>query len=512
MHSEPFKDVERALRELSRLRLIIRSLPEPVAIFDTEGRITFANPAMRRFVGPYEKDANTMATVRRLKARHRDNTPLSEEDLPWVRPMRGQPITDEVVCYDDEQGQMRYLQYSAAPMREDGKITGIVAVGRDITKLEYARQEAAERQSMLESILSSMADGLIFFDREGRIIRMNDIAARVLEFEERQRRGTMWERVNAIILETPQGKPVPREDMPFYRALHGEIVRNVPLVAKCREGGTHHLLFSAAPMRRQDGEIRGVVVTFSDISLLHEIDMERETFIHTISHDLRSPLAAVRGFAHMLKDDLQAQHVNGETMQFLNLLESNAVKMSNMISDLVDSARLESGRVPIRKQRLDLYPYLHGVLGRSPTAIDIRRIRLNIPADLPPVCGDPDRLDRVMLNLLSNALKFSEPDTDVIVSVQAQEHDVLVAIQDFGMGISPQDIPHLFSRYHVAKMTKSAESVGLGLYITRLLVEAHDGHIWVDSELNRGSTFYFTLRRVDKENGSSCNGSHARKR
>ena len=168
--------------------------------------------------------------------------------------------------------------------------------------------------------------------------------------------------------------------------------------------------------------------------------------------------------------------------------------MNVMIEDLLDAARFEGGQLNLHKQTVDLHAYLGDLLQRASAMLDTSRIRVEFALELPAVAADADRLDRIFINLLSNAVKYSTPGTPIIISVKQQAEAVLIAVTDQGPGISPDDLPHLFQRfYRVKSSAQKTEGIGLGLYITRLLVEAHGGHIWVESTPGKGSTFSFTL-------------------
>lgn len=165
-------------------------------------------------------------------------------------------------------------------------------------------------------------------------------------------------------------------------------------------------------------------------------------------------------------------------------------------------ARAEGGQLILNRQQVLLDSYLTDLLACSGTALDTRRIRLEIPADLSPVYADYDRLERIVINLLSNALKYSPAESPVIVRARQADGQVEVAIQDFGVGISQEDREHLFERFYRAGSERKTEGVGLGLYISRTLVEAHGGRIWVESEPGKGSTFFFSLPIIAGKEGN----------
>jgi len=167
--------------------------------------------------------------------------------------------------------------------------------------------------------------------------------------------------------------------------------------------------------------------------------------------------------------------------------------MNAMILDLVDSARLEANQLRMEPASVDLRSFVLDLQGRLAGALAMDRVRVQIPEGLPQVSADPNRLERILTNLLSNALKYSEPETEVFVGAERQDGMVRVWVSDSGVGIAEEDIPQLFQRFYRAKSGRKAEGLGLGLYITRMLVEAHGGKIWVESDLGKGSTFSFTL-------------------
>ena len=220
---------------------------------------------------------------------------------------------------------------------------------------------------------------------------------------------------------------------------------------------------------------------------------QMEEFIRTISHDLRQPLTVISGMAQWLAQRLTGQALARETQSAEHILTS-AKRMGAMIQDLVDSVRLEAGQAEMKKQPLDLLHFIVDMVPRLASPADQKRLRVEAPEWVPPVLADPGRVERALANLVTNALKYSPADKPVGIRVEAKDGQAVVSIVDQGPGISAEDVPNLFQRYFRAQAAKStAESLGLGLYIARLIVEAHGGKIWCESELGKGSTFSFTL-------------------
>lgn len=216
-----------------------------------------------------------------------------------------------------------------------------------------------------------------------------------------------------------------------------------------------------------------------------------EDFTRAVSHDLRTPLSIVLGQAQLAQRALVAGQKDAASRS-LEAVVASARRMNTIIEDLVDVARMEAGRIDLRREKVDLPELVAGLRERMAGVADASRIEIVRPRKpLPAVWADPDRLERILTNLLVNALKYSEQK--VTVSFELRDGEVVTSVTDHGIGIGPEDLAHIFQRFYQAKGVRKSEGLGLGLFITKMLVEAHGGRIWVESELGKGSTFSFTL-------------------
>jgi signal transduction histidine kinase len=279
--------------------------------------------------------------------------------------------------------------------------------------------------------------------------------------------------------------------MPTARALRGETTLGALMVLH-HPDHTVWVLASAAPIRTPDGEQSGAVATFTDITPLHNLQ-EQQLLLHLVSHDLRTPLAIISGYVSLIADRVQELGVNGAITTSLNAIQHSVKRMVVMIEDLTELARVEGGQLQLKREPVELPTYLRDFLQRSAAVFDESRIHLDVAAAVPAVLADNDRLERIVSNLLSNAIKYSDPGSLVLLRVHTQDDEIVVSVTDHGRGIPAEDVPHLFQRFYRAKSERRAEGIGLGLYITKALVEAHGGRIWVESEVGRGSMFSFTL-------------------
>ncbi|MBI5445570.1 MAG: PAS domain S-box protein, partial [Deltaproteobacteria bacterium] len=355
--------------------------------------------------------------------------------------------------------------------------------------LEEVRRHAAE----LDATITSIPDGVIICGAEGEIVRLNDSARRILGLSPEQLALPLTERMRLLEAETPDGRPVPADQAPLFRALAGETVRGVVMVLRPRGPRCTRVSMSAAPIRTPDGTQRGAVAVLNDVTTLHEMEEQREDILRAVSHDLRTPLVSVGGFARLLLRQREQAGAPEPELGHLRHILAGARQMNALIQDLVDSVRIEAGQVRLNPQPVALREFIAEVLGRAAGALETERIQIDLAPGIPPVLADSSSLERVLLNLLSNALKYSPPGSPVVLAATSGGAKATVSVSDQGPGIVPEDLPRLFERFFRTTLGRQADGIGLGLHITKTLVECQGGRLWVDSRPGEGTTFTLTL-------------------
>lgn len=374
-------------------------------------------------------------------------------------------------------------------------VNGLFAVAIDHAFLYQeswrAHREAERAKSQLAAVLENLAEGVTLADPTGRIAMVNRAGREMLGLPEQVEEWTL-EESHRLDIRRLDGTPLPTDERPLDRALRGERFARQEVLLVRSDGSERRIVFSGSALRDDEGKVSLAAVAYHDVTELRQLEQTREEYVSLISHDLRGPLTPIMGQAQLLARVLTDRGLDREAAA-AEAISKNARRMNSMIQDLLESARLETGRLELRREPTDLVQLVLDLIDRVGTAEDRARLRVDIPAWVPPVLADSDRIERVLVNLLTNAFKYSQPGTPITVHVEQIDGEAQVSVTDQGSGIPPEELPHLFQRSYRATTRKKAEGLGLGLYISRLIVEAHGGRIWAQSEVGKGSTFTFTL-------------------
>ncbi|MBF2002616.1 MAG: HAMP domain-containing histidine kinase [Synechococcales cyanobacterium M58_A2018_015] len=225
---------------------------------------------------------------------------------------------------------------------------------------------------------------------------------------------------------------------------------------------------------------------------LEGIEQRRRELVSDLTHELRTPLTVLKGYLEGLADGTIEPSAD-----IYQRLSRETTRMQRLVNDLQELSKMEAGYLPIDARPIDLYPLLSSVVQRFADQLLTQthlQLRLDYPADIPLVHADPERIEQIVVNLISNALRYT-PKGSVIVKVYPEGHKVWIAVADTGQGIAQEDLPHVFERFWRADRSRNRDSggTGIGLAICRRLVELQNGDIEVESELNKGSTFRFSI-------------------
>jgi two-component system phosphate regulon sensor histidine kinase PhoR len=336
-------------------------------------------------------------------------------------------------------------------------------------------------KEQLRGVLEGMAEGVLLIDPGGRIALANRAAVEVLPHRQNVIGRTPLEVTRSADLDT-----LVRE----ARTRDGVARAQVKL-----SGGARTFDASVVPLTHPVG---GLVVVLHDITELKRLETMRREFVANVSHELRTPLTAIRGFIDTLKDD-GASLTDADRARFLDAASRHAVRLSNLVHDLLALARLDSPEYQLELVSCDVAAEVRRALDLHEVHAGQRQVSLaaEIERDLPPALADPAGLDQILSNLIANAIEYNRKGGSVVVRATREgEGHVRVAVEDTGMGITARHVPRIFERlYRVDPGRSRAEGgTGLGLAIVKHLVFKHGGEVGVTSVPGKGSTFWFTLR------------------
>jgi len=344
------------------------------------------------------------------------------------------------------------------------------------------RDESAvvSRHQRVEAVLDATTDGLIVLSPTSEVSFANPAAAQML--------GTTTRKLS--------GKPLAEPELAWIDGEDGDGTETERELEIDRDGTHRVVKVRVSPIMDSGGGATGEVVALRDITAEHEIAQMKNEFVSTVSHELRTPLTSIKGYVDLILDG-DAGEINDIQREFLSIVKENSDRLVDLINDMLDISRIESGRIHLKIEPHDIVDLVEGAVDtfRAVLAQSGRDVDVQLPDELLLVAADRDRVRQVLINLLSNALKYSPAGGSVTVSASGSKDRVTISVRDHGLGISKQDQKMLFTKFYRvdSAMTREIGGTGLGLSICKNIIELLGGEIGVKSTVGEGSTFWFSL-------------------
>jgi len=494
---------ERLMRELQaaeeNLRTILARLPDAVVVFDEHLRVSLTNDVVRRFLGYDLVGMSSEDLDRTFQVLTPEGWPLPAEARPSRRAPAGEAVFGMEVMVVVPDGRRTSLLLSFAPLRDaQGRLAGAVLTATDVTALRQAQQERerllaqvqAAREN-LRTILDQLPDGVLAFDAGLLVTLSNETIRRYAGREVTGMRAEeVWRALHPLLA---GGQPLAPEAAPEQRALRAEAVTGMDVSLQMPDGRRIDCLVSAAPLYGADGRVREVAMVFTEITPLKELDRAKDEFISVAAHELRTPLTSLKGHAQMLLRRAIQGRWHSDDQKSLKTIDDQVDRLNNLIGRLLDVSRIRLGRLQIHPTPTDIVALAREVVEDMQVTTQVHHLVLE--AEQPEIVGnwDPAALRQVLTNLIDNAIKYT-PGGPIEVRIRPRDGEVVVSVMDHGPGIPPERRGRLFEAFTAGpEEARRAGGLGLGLYISRGIVHAHGGRIWVESELGVGSTFYFSL-------------------
>jgi K+-sensing histidine kinase KdpD len=353
-------------------------------------------------------------------------------------------------------------------------------------------QVSQEKQRM-DALLDTAADGIMILTPGQQIERANPALVRLLGIKEDQIQGKRHDEIVRWV-RPPQGLTLESAEAGGWPLTpHAQLYVEGDLA---RPKGMPPLPvgITYAPLQTESGILLNIIATVRDITRFRQAEETKSTFISVISHELKTPVALIKGYVSTLRRE-DARWNKAIVQDSLAVIEEEADRLTLMIENLLDASRLQAGGLAIKRADVLLPETARRLAKRFQTQTSRHTFKVDFPEDFPIIMGDETRLEQVISNLISNAIKYA-PEGEIRINGQVRPDIVIVCVSDQGPGISPEDAPHIFDRFYRAPdVSRQTKGAGLGLYLARSIVEAHGGRIWVDTETGKGARICFSLPR-----------------
>lgn len=483
-------DQKAAQDEARRLAAIVESSDDAIIGLDLEGNITSWNQGAESLYGFSAKEAVGQAGTLIIPAdRH-----LEEQNL-LTKIQSGQQIRLFETRRRSKKGQELEVSLTMSPIKDlTGKIIGASTIARDITsrrmvanQLEQERTLLAAEKELLRVILSSIGDGLVAANSNKHIILMNKTAEGMTAYEPEEIRELEFDEIIRIVDERTM---IPETSM-FTEVLetgNAKIIQdNLILLSKYHTKIPVEV--SISPLHDEQHQNIGFVMVMRDVTQKREIDQMKKDFVSSVSHELRTPLTSIKAFsAMMVQNPNVAEELRTECMT--NISEESD-RLATLIEDLLEISRIESGTYTGNMKMMEMDDiFEHVIRSLSPLAEKKDVILFFDYQKEMRLHGDASKIESLLVNLINNAIKFTPGQGQVTVRSWPVENEVMIEIEDTGLGIPQKDLDKIFDRFHrVHRKGVEIQGTGLGLAIVREIVNMHHGRIEVESEEGKGTTF-----------------------
>lgn len=478
------------------LNTLMRYMPEGITVADIDGNIIQTSHYAQRILGASYTGLTSEQIIKKWKVYHRDGKTLMRHDnLPLIKALHeDQVIRNLELIQLNSKGKKLILQCNAAPIKnKDNKILGAIITWSNISKRKKIENELKVNERKYRKLFQKMTDGFalheIVLDKRNRPYDyiFLDVNPAFEKLTGLNRQTIVGQRVSEIL----------PDEVNKWVKIYGNVAKTGKSVHIENYSPTlkkHFEIFAFSP------KIGQFATLFTDITQRKEEEKNKDNFFNIASHELKTPLTSLKAFTQILQQKMQNAD-NPEISWMLSRIDAQANKLTNLVVSLLDINKMQANKMIYEKDNFDIGILIKEVVADIKTTIGKKpKIVVNITSS-DVVYADRFRICQVLTNLLTNAIKYSSKDKKIIVSVFSKQHFVIISVKDFGIGIAPDKINEVFKRFYrinpVQTQHDQFASLGLGLYIASEIIKRHKGKMWVDSELGKGSTFYFKLPKKD---------------
>lgn len=472
----------------NRYRFLADAIPHKVWTSGPDGKATYYNQGWYDYTG-----IKSFSELRRniWDLLHPDDRAIAEIEYPDALQTGSEKELEQRFLRHD--GMYRWHLTRFRPHRnEQGDIVVWVGTSTDIHELKLAQKALQASEAQFKALTFYNSLPIWQMDAHGKIIFVNDAW-----------RAWAGAETGEVLEINPLGRIHPDDREKLRQEFAALFSKRLPMQLKLRyfnaeKGGYRWILDNAHPVFNPDFD--GYIGTMTDIDdeeqariAVQHLLTRKDNFLAIASHELKTPITSMKASLQILNKMISAEYLPEKGAQFINIANKQADKLTAIVSDLLDVSRIQAGKMLLNKSRYDLTLSVKECIAETALHTSAHEI-IAETEHMAMVEADKLRIEQVIINLLSNAMKYSPPGTPVLVNVTANEHEVTCSIADSGIGIPAGQQPFIFERfYRVDDSSKTSSGLGLGLYISAEIIKKHGGTIGLQSEAGTGSTFWFTL-------------------
>ncbi|MEO6455438.1 MAG: PAS domain S-box protein [Ginsengibacter sp.] len=475
--------------EIARLSAIVQSSQDAIISKQFDGTITSWNGAAEKIFG-YKAEEIIGNNITMIIPDE-----LLEEEKEIISKVRkGEIIEHYETTRRTKSGDRISIAITVSPIKDvNGVVIGISKIAHNITE----EKEAKRKEAILAAIIDSSDDAIISKTLGGFITSWNSAAEKMFGYTESEAIG---KHISIII----PPERIAEEKVIIENILAGKKIDHFETVRVAKNGKMINISLTVSPVKNKDGEVIGASKVARDITekaemerqrilytkKLQELNNHKDEFMALASHELKTPLTIVKANLQVLQLQMQITSDNG----FLDKSLSQVSKLADLIDNLLDISKIQVGKLEIQPAPFDLGVLLKEIIETiQQTTVNHNIVYEDHKKDL-TVNADSRRIEQVIINILTNAIKYSPEPGDIVITAFKEKSRIMVSIKDNGIGISAEDLPKVFDRYYrVSDVASTVLGSGIGLFISSEIIKKHGGDIWAESEADKGSTFYFTL-------------------
>ncbi len=473
--------IEKLQQSLKFSRDIIDTVREPFIVLDSKLRVMTANPAFYRTFRVLKKDTEKKL-IYHLGA-NQWQIPELRKLLESILPKRTTFKNFEVVHNFPTIGQKIMLLNA----RRIDHVDLILLAIEDVTERRQLADRLHESERQFRTLIEKSADAIALVNPEGKVIYASPSTKNVLGYSEKELQGF----TNPFELVPPDDKKtVTKLFEDLLKKPSGTVIAEYQVRHK---GGTHIWIESIMTNLLRDPNVNAIVLNYRDITHRKELESQKDDFIGIASHELKTPVTSIKAYTQILQKRFEKQGDEIAT-QNLSKMDAQINKLNTLISDLLDVTKIETGKIVFNMRSFDFDSLIRETVDDVRLTIDKHKILVRGKTRR-KVFADRERIGLVLVNLLTNAIKYSPNAVRVIVQLSADKRLVTVGVQDFGIGIEKAKQDKVFQRFYrvTGPNGNTYPGLGLGLYIASEIIKRHNGKMWLKSQAGKGSTFYFSI-------------------